>query len=207
MGRNKTYERDDLLELAVDLFRSNGFASTSAAMLEEALGVNRSSIYAEFGSKQALFDEALQRYRESVVDQRFGPLEEPGAGLAGIKELFSFYGAAGHGPAAGRGCLLCNTAIEFGPTDPSGTEAISRYFERIHRAFESALDDASRNGEVRSSLDTTEEAHFLTASALGIFVMLRAAAPCGAIAAAAAAANRHVESLRPPHHQATSSNE
>jgi TetR/AcrR family transcriptional repressor of nem operon len=196
MGRNKTYERHDLLERAVDLFRLHGFASTSAAMLEEALGVNRSSIYAEFGSKQALFDEALQRYRESVVDQRFRPLEEPGAGLAGIESVFSFYGAAGGGPASGRGCLLCNTAVEFGPNDPSGTDAISRYFERIHRAFEFALKDAVRSGEVRSSLDTTAEAHFLAASVLGIFVMLRAAAPARAVAAAASAANDHVESLR-----------
>jgi TetR/AcrR family transcriptional repressor of nem operon len=195
MGRSKTYEREELIERAVDLFRSHGFASTSAAMLEDTLGVNRSSIYAEFGSKQALFDEALQRYRESVVDQRFGPLEEPGAGLAAIRELFSFYGAAGDGPASGRGCLLCNSAIEFGPTDPSGTEAVSRYFHRIHRGFATALNDAVRNGDVRSSLDTTEEAHFLTASVLGMFVMLRAAAPPEAVSAAASAAQQHIDSL------------
>lgn len=197
MGRSKTYQRDDLIQRAVEVFRSYGFASTSATMLEETLGLNRSSIYAEFGSKQALFDEALQRYRESVVDQRFGTLEEPGAGLVAIKELFSFYGAAGDGQAAGRGCLLCNTAIEFGPNDPSGTEAVSRYFDRIHRAFDSALKDAVRSGDAHRSLDTTEEARFLAASVLGIFVMLRAAAPPAAVSAAASAAQKHVDSLRP----------
>ena len=54
MGRTKTYQRDALVDRAVELFRSHGFASTSAAMIEEALGVNRSSIYAEFGSKQEI---------------------------------------------------------------------------------------------------------------------------------------------------------
>ena len=196
MGRTKTYERDTLVDRAVELFRSHGFASTSAAMIEETLGVNRSSIYAEFGSKQGLFDAALEQYRQTNVDHRFGPLHEPEAGISGITAVFAFYGAAGDGPASGRGCLLCNTAIELGRDDPSDTEAVPRYLEYISGAFKSALDDAARNGDLHSTVDTADQAQFLAASILGIFVMLRAAAPPNAIAAAASAAIDHVESLR-----------
>ncbi|MDH5288412.1 MAG: TetR/AcrR family transcriptional regulator [Acidimicrobiia bacterium] len=197
MGRSKTYEREALVDRAVELFRSHGFASTSASMLEERLGVNRSSIYAEFGSKQELFDAALERYRETVVDQRFAPLAEPGAGIEAIMAVFDFYGAAGDGPVSGRGCLLCNTAIELGPDDPTGTRAVPRYLDRISSAFKSALDDAVRKGEIRDSVDTTLEAQFLTATVLGIFVMLRAATAPTAVSAAAAAATHHVASLKP----------
>jgi TetR/AcrR family transcriptional repressor of nem operon len=196
MGRTKTYERETLIGRAVEVFRSHGFASTSASMLEEQLGINRSSIYAEFGSKQGLFDAALERYRETVVDQRFAPLLEEGGGIEAIMAVFDFYGAAGVGPAAGRGCLLCNTAIEFGPDDPIGTRAVPRYLDRISSAFEFALDDAVRHGEIRASVDTTQEAQFLTASVLGIFVMLRAGAPPATISAAATAARNHVASLK-----------
>ena len=196
MGRTKTYARDDLVERAGELFRSHGYAGTSAAMMEEHLGLNRSSIYSEFGSKRGLFDAALESYRSRVVDTRFAPLETPGGGLSGIEALFEFYGSASDGPAFGRGCLLCNTAIEFGPDDPSETGAVSRYLGRIARAFEVALDDAVRNAEIRESVDTSEEAQFLAASVLGLFVMLRAAAPPSTIAAAATAAIRHVSTLR-----------
>lgn len=196
MGRPKTYERNELIDAASELFRDQGFAGTSAAELEAALGVNRSSIYAEFGSKQALFDASLQRYREVVVDRRFGALEEPGAGVDGIKAIFEFYGQAADGPASGRGCLLCNTAVELGPLDPSGTAAVHRYLERIGHAFKAALDDAARSGDLRRSVDTAQEAQFLTASILGIFVMLRAAAPPATVSAAATAAIDHTDSLR-----------
>jgi hypothetical protein len=64
-------------------------------------------------------------------------------------------------------------------------------------AFKSALDDAVRKAEIRDSVDTTQEAQLLTASVLGIFVMLRAAAPPAAISAAATAATHHVASLKP----------
>jgi len=59
MGRHKTYDRDVLIGKAMETFRDHGFAGTSTQMLVEGLGVNRYSLYAEFGSKQALFDAAL----------------------------------------------------------------------------------------------------------------------------------------------------
>ena len=67
MGRKKTYDRDVLIGKAMELFRDHGFAGTSTLMLVEGLGVNRYSMYAEFGSKQALFDASLKRYDEEVV--------------------------------------------------------------------------------------------------------------------------------------------
>ena len=59
MGRKKSYDREELVAKAMEIFRDHGFASTSTQMLVEGLGVNRYSLYAEFGSKQALFDEAV----------------------------------------------------------------------------------------------------------------------------------------------------
>ena len=62
MGRAKQYERTDLLDRAVELFRRQGFNGTSTAELATELGVNRKSMYAEFGSKQALFEATLEHY-------------------------------------------------------------------------------------------------------------------------------------------------
>ena len=70
---------------AMELFRDHGFAGTSTQMLVDGLGVNRYSIYAEFGDKQTLFEEALRRYNEVVIEPRFGPLEAPDAGLDEIQ--------------------------------------------------------------------------------------------------------------------------
>ena len=140
MGRKKSYDRDVLVRKAMEIFRDHGFAGTSAEMLVEGLGVNRYSLYAESGSKQALFDAALQRYDDEVLERNFGPLEAPGAGIDEVRALLEFFGSAGKGPASGRGCLLCNTAVEFGPEDPSGAGFVQRYFARLSEAS----DDRSR---------------------------------------------------------------
>jgi TetR/AcrR family transcriptional repressor of nem operon len=196
MGRRKTYERDDLIEGSMEMFRDHGFAGTSTQMLVEGLGVNRYSLYAEFGSKQALFDAALERYDGQAIERNFGPLEAPGAGIAEIRALLEFYALASESPAWGRGCLLCNTAVELGPVDPSGAGFVQRYFERLSEAFHAALNNAHREGELRASVDPRAEADFFTASVLGLFVMLRAEAPPTVIESAARVAIEHLEALR-----------
>jgi AcrR family transcriptional regulator len=196
MGRKKSYDRDVLIGKAMELFRDHGFAGTSAEMLVEGLGVNRYSLYAEFGSKQALFDATLQRYDEEVLERNFGPLEAPGAGIDEVRALLEFFGSAGEGPASGRGCLLCNPAGEFGPDDPSGAGFVQQYFARLSEAFYGALDNARGKGELRRSVDPREEGGFFTASVLGLFVMLRAKAPPTVIESAARVAIEHLEALR-----------
>ena len=62
MPSPKRYNRDDVLDRAIELFRRNGYSATSTAELVDALGMNRKSMYAEFGSKQELFESALERY-------------------------------------------------------------------------------------------------------------------------------------------------
>jgi AcrR family transcriptional regulator len=196
VGRKKSYDRELLIAKAMEVFRDRGFAGTSAEALCEALEVNRFSIYAEFGNKQALFDAVLQRYDDEAVERNFGPLEAPGAGIEEIRALLNFFGSARKSPAWGRGCLLCNTAVEFGPEDPSGAGFVKRYFKRLSSAFEAALTNGIRNGDLRETVDSRREAGFLTSSVLGMFVMLRAKAPTSLIQGAAQSAIGHLDTLR-----------
>ena len=196
MGRKKKYDRDTLIKNAMEIFRDYGFTGTSTQMLVEGLGVNRFSLYAEFGNKQGLFEAALERYDEEVIERNFGPLEDPRAGAEEIRALLEFYASASKGPASGRGCLLCNTAVEFGPVDPGGAGFVQRYFKRLSRAFCTALDNAYSRGELRDSVTPREEADFFTAAVLGLFVMIRAKAPPTFIENAARMAIEHLEGLR-----------
>ena len=195
MGRKKNYDRDELVHKAMDIFREHGFAGTSTQMLVDHLGVNRFSLYAEFGNKQTLFEAALERYDQEIFERNFGPLKTPTAGIREIRTLLAFYVEASKGPVAGRGCLLCNTAIEFGPVDPGSPGFVRRYFENISHAFCVALTNALHNGELRPSVTPQEEADLLTASVLGLFVMIRAKAPPIVIENAAKTAIKHLEQL------------
>lgn len=55
MARPCAYDRDDLLRCATALFWERGFAGTSVDDVVRATGVSRSSLYAAFPDKSALF--------------------------------------------------------------------------------------------------------------------------------------------------------
>ena len=177
MGRSKQYERDDLLDRAVELFRNQGFNGTSTADLVEELGVNRKSMYSEFGSKQELFESALDHYFNNHLSRVLAPIEAPDATSGAIRQAFTHYAAASEGWFHGRGCLMCNTAVERGALDPGSGRYVAAYFQRIHKAFSHALDNATTAGEIDPRTDLEELAGFLTTALVGVAASIRAKAP------------------------------
>ena len=177
MGRAKQYDRTELLDRAVELFRRQGFNGMSTAELVAELGVNRKSMYAEFGSKQQLFEAVLERYNSKHLSRVLAPIEAPDAGMETIREAFAGYATASEGWFRGRGCLMCNTAVERGALDPGSGRYVAAYLERLTGAFRHALGNAQRSGDLDATADLDELAAFLTTALIGVAASIRAEAP------------------------------
>ena len=75
-GRPRAFDREAALAQATRLFWRKGYRATSIADLTEAMGIGSPSLYAAFGSKEALYAEALRHYGdeyEALVWGRFAP--------------------------------------------------------------------------------------------------------------------------------------
>src|SRR5213592_2067234 len=64
VGRPRAFHVDEALDQALEVFWRKGFEGTSLPDLTKAMGINRPSLYAAFGNKEALFRRALDRYAE-----------------------------------------------------------------------------------------------------------------------------------------------
>ncbi|MCU1737985.1 MULTISPECIES: TetR/AcrR family transcriptional regulator [unclassified Pseudomonas] len=64
LGRPRAFDRDKAVEQAMYMFWQNGYESTSLSLLKAGIGkgISAPSFYAAFGSKEALFQECVQRY-------------------------------------------------------------------------------------------------------------------------------------------------
>jgi AcrR family transcriptional regulator len=62
MGRPRTFDKDQALDRALDVFWRKGYEGATICDLTEAMGINPPSLYAAFGNKEALFCRALERY-------------------------------------------------------------------------------------------------------------------------------------------------
>ena len=65
MGRPRKFNREGVLDRAIPVFWKQGFANTTVQHLEQATGVNKSGLYAEFKDKEDLFLASLERYVET----------------------------------------------------------------------------------------------------------------------------------------------
>jgi AcrR family transcriptional regulator len=62
-GRPRSFDREQALEQAMEVFWRKGYDATSISDLTEAMGINPPSLYAAFGDKEKLYLEAVEFYR------------------------------------------------------------------------------------------------------------------------------------------------
>lgn len=188
MPSAKTYEREALLDRAIELFRRQGYSATSTAELVTELGVNRKTMYSEFGSKQELFEAALERYGEVNLTRVLAPIEAPDADAASIRQAFGIYASASEGRFSGLGCLMANTAVERAALDPGSARFVDAYLARLNAGFARALENARAAGQIGPQSDIVALASFFAMAIVGVSALIRAEAPPEQVHAACRAA-------------------
>ncbi|TDB97225.1 TetR/AcrR family transcriptional regulator [Actinomadura sp. 7K534] len=171
-GRPRSFDDDQVIGSALDLFWRRGYAATSLRDLKEDLGVLPGSVYAAYGSKHALFLRALGRYADAAREQAEDMAAE-GAVLPRIRALLlDVLQAAQATP--GRGCLLGNTAAELLPEDEAAGRLVRGGFAALEDGLKQALQAAQRSGEVRAGIDCGAQARLLLGLMQGLHVLARA---------------------------------
>ncbi|MFJ3080438.1 TetR/AcrR family transcriptional regulator [Streptomyces halstedii] len=81
-GRPRVFDMEAALEAAMLLFWEQGYEATSLAQLREATGLSSASLYGAFGSKEGLFEKAVEHYiagpgsvTDVVADEAESPRE------------------------------------------------------------------------------------------------------------------------------------
>ncbi|MFB7894276.1 TetR/AcrR family transcriptional regulator [Microbacterium sp. NPDC056044] len=134
MPRPRSFDEDDLLDAAIELFWAGGYRASSLVDLSAATGVTNGSLYQAWGSKWALFLAAFQRYcdrRVVLVDDALSAEDDPERML---RQLFDAIVDDCRSRPDRRGCLLVNTVSELG-ADPE----VSRIARSTTAAMEAAV--------------------------------------------------------------------
>ncbi|SDT55706.1 TetR/AcrR family transcriptional regulator [Bradyrhizobium canariense] len=86
-GRPRGFDRDAALEAAMLLFWRKGFAAASMNDLCDAMSIRSPSLYAAFGSKEALYLEAVEHYVQTIGPPVWDKLAEGTTARAGVENL------------------------------------------------------------------------------------------------------------------------
>lgn len=112
-GRPREFDIDQALDAALKVFWRKGYEGTSLPDLTAAMGINRPSLYAAFGNKEALFRKAVDRYVEGPAGFFTEAIQAPTA-RAVVARLFEGsidMVTSGRNP---KGCFLIQSALACG---------------------------------------------------------------------------------------------
>ena len=179
MPRNIEFDHNTVMLSAMREFRQHGYAGTSIKSLENVTGLSSGSLYNSFGGKDAIFVCALNHYNNVVVRQRVKEHLESKQPQEGIRSLFlSLLDYPDDQPY---GCLLTNSAVEFGAENSTAKPGIEEGFEILEKGFQSALDRLLYEQNVEAGSQAaqryTHSATKLLAFYQGILVLVRFGRP------------------------------
>jgi AcrR family transcriptional regulator len=169
LGRPRAFDPDTALEAALRVFWMKGYEGTALSDLTAAMGINRPSIYATFGNKEALFRKALDRYSERMANYTAEALKEPTTRavaerlLMGTADLLSC-------PGNPKGCLMVQGALACGEgADPIRKELISRRATG-EAALRERFERAKLEGDLPAGADAGDLARYVMAVMHGMSV-------------------------------------
>lgn len=176
VGRPIEFDIQQALEAATRVFWQRGYDATSLDDLLAAMDISKSSLYQAFGGKPELFQRCLENYRDTFADKMRAALDESPSGLAFIEAILSGVAEGTNAQMGRAGCLLINTASEFGQRDARIGTLVTKSLERFEDLFYAAVCRAQAEGGIPENAEARSLALYLATNLGGLKGMARAGA-------------------------------
>lgn len=179
MARPRNFDRDQALDIAIDVFRDKGYEGTSTDDLVVAMGIGRQSLYGAFGDKRSLYLEALRRYNTGSVAELIGT-KRSASPLETIESMLLHF-TRHHANPETAACLGVNAICEFGTSDEDIQRITRESGKTLERFIERMLDEAKNKGEIDKAIVPKAAAQFIATTLMGMKVAARGGASADAL--------------------------
>ncbi|MBT2448162.1 TetR/AcrR family transcriptional regulator [Streptomyces sp. ISL-43] len=165
-GRPRSFDRDAALGKAMFAFWERGYEATSISDLTAACGIGAPSLYAAFGDKRKLFDEAVEAYGGRYGDFGAVALAEEPTARAAVGRMLREAAAVYTDPAHPRGCMVISAAVNT--TSDEVAEALRERREANLKTFERRIGADVAAGVLPAGTDARALARFAGAVLQGM---------------------------------------
>ena len=176
-GRPRQFDEDQVLDALVQLFWDKGYEDASLQEIVDAAGLNKSSLYNAFGSKDEIFFAAVERYmalREAMLDEAF----TADGGFDQIERFLDMLRMESRSAGGGRGCLAVNATTELGLREDRIADIAARYRTMLGGRLRTSLEQAAADGDIDPAM-VQSYADVIVGVAVSIAVAARSGAPVG----------------------------
>ncbi len=161
MPRLKQFDKQEVLQKAIDIFWKKGYHATSIQDLVDALGINRASLYNTFGGKKQLYNAALSHYQQSAFSQLQAFLNEKTTARQAIADLFQLAVDGSVEDTERKGCFVVNATCELCDDDTTTQSTIAHNKRVNEELYYKLLKAGQQRGEIAPDKDIKAIAAFI----------------------------------------------
>lgn len=172
-GRPRQFDDDDVIDAAVAVFSEHGFAGTSAQDLCDGTGLGRGSLYNAFGSKQALYEQALLRSHEQTMAAQLAILQHSAPAKIRLRTLLLWGIAEDLSLPEQHEAMVLFSALERGSKDEVVAQLNREYRQRLEQALITVFTEGQKSEELHRYASPTVMAKAFLAGYYGLRVLNR----------------------------------
>ncbi len=168
-GRPPAFNHEDALKKALQVFWQRGYEGASMTELTEALGINRPSIYAAFGNKEALFRKALSKYTAGPVAYIAHALSAPTASLV-VEKILTQSALFLTDPTNPSGCMMVLGALSGGKDSELIKQELIAHRKNFEEKLKQRFELAQTQSDLAQTVDTASLAKYIATIHQGLSV-------------------------------------
>ena len=172
-GRPRSFDRDAALRRAMEVFWTKGYEGASISDLTEAMGIGSPSLYAAFGSKEALFREAIELYGRTEGPQIWDVVENAPDARAAVEGFLTATAHSFARPGKPRGCMVVLSQLNTTEASASVCAALRENRAQGQAGLERRLRRAVEVGELAPGTDVAALAAFYLTVQQGMSIQAR----------------------------------
>src|SRR5918996_2764774 len=159
-GRPRSFDRAAALQRAMEVFWAKGFDGASLSDLTAAMDINSPSLYAAFGSKEALFREAVALYGETEGTEIWSALPEAPTAREAIERFLCASACSFTRAEKPAGCLIVLGALHANAANAAVCRDLRQHRAENVEALRARLGRAVREGDLAEGVDCLAVARF-----------------------------------------------
>ncbi|HBP6138386.1 TPA: TetR/AcrR family transcriptional regulator [Pseudomonas aeruginosa] len=172
-GRPCGFDREQALRRALDVFWEAGYEGATMAALKEAMGgICAPSMYAAYGSKEALFRSAVELYLSQECQLSKGAFALPTA-RESIAALLESAAVSYTTEGKPRGCLVDLSTTNFSPANKGVEDYLRDHRRRAARLLRERFARGVADGDVPAGADLDALTSFYSSVLQGLSIQAR----------------------------------
>lgn len=168
MPKTETFNKEEVIKMATEVFHSKSYSLTSMQDLVDATGLNRSSIYNSFGSKLDLYMLCLKDYQYTLKCNVEKVLINSNSSFDAIELIFKLN--TRKSKENNTGCLINNCTSEMANQEDIIKDFLNSNHENIVTLFKYLIKKGQQEGSINNMKPSSIYALYLVNSLQGLSV-------------------------------------